>query len=527
MSSSGQTGSSKSAVVETTLGRLRGIQADGVLTFRGVRYGQSTGGVNRFRPPLEPTQWSGVQDAMTWSSSAPQSVLPAYAEPFYAWYSQIQGVSEDCLFLNVFTPAADHGRRAVMVWLHGGGWRNFAATAPGTDGTLLAKCEDVVVVTLNHRLGALGFLALTSEDERFADAGNVGLLDIVLALRWVRENIAAFGGDPGNVTIFGQSGGGAKVAALMAMTAAKGLFQKAIVQSSSGGLRVASRDEAEGLARGLAGTLGLERPEGSSLQKVPLEKFLTALRTTPGYFRPVIDGRTFSADPFFPGAPAISNQVPMMVGCTNTETTYYMRKNPASFHLDLLDVIARLAGFLQVDAPAARLVVEAYRDGASTASPSDILVSVTTDYLFKRNTYRMASLRENAPARSFAFVFSWETPVDDGRLRSPHTCELPFIFGSADAARALVGFGSDVDVMAKVMMATWAQFARNGDPNNSLLPEWRAFSNPDRPIMSLRPESTLLPDPDGEARTTLNELPFYEYNRSRDDFWSSQAVVNA
>lgn len=523
MSSSLRTGRGNPAVVETRRGRLRGVEANGTLCFRGIRYGQSTAGENRFRPPVPAVEWAGIRDAASWSASAPQPILPAYSEPFYAWYSTIQQISEDCLFLNIFTPAADEKPRPVMVWLHGGGWRSFAATAPGTDGTLLARGEDVVVVTLNHRLGALGFLALGEDGERFADAGNAGLLDIVLALEWVRDNISAFGGDPTNVTIFGQSGGGAKVAALMALPAAAGLFHRAIVQSSSGGLRIAPREEAEGLTRNLVGNLGLDRADGAALQEVPLPDLLVAFQKTPGYFRPVIDDRSFHADPFFPSAPEVSSHVPLMVGCTNTETTYYMRQNPGSFHLELPDVEARLADFLQLDVVATGRIVEAYRDLIPSAQASDILVAVTTDYLFKRNTYRMASLRDGTSARSFAFVFAWETPVEGGQLRSPHTCEVPFIFGSAKAARAMVGDERDIEPMTKLMMATWAQFARSGDPNNPLLPEWRALAEADRPVMCLRPESALLPDPGGEARTTLDGLAFYEYNRSRDDFWSASA----
>lgn len=521
MSSSLRIGKKDPAVVETAHGRLRGSEANGTLRFRGVRYGESTAGTRRFRPPLPAQEWAGIRDAVSWGASAPQPVLAAYAEPFYAWYSKIEPISEDCLFLNIVTPAVDGERRPVMVWLHGGGWRNFSASAPGTDGTMLATRQNVVVVSLNHRLGGLGFLALGQDDDRFADAGNVGLLDIVLALEWVRDNIGAFGGDPANVTIFGQSGGGAKVAALMAMPSAAGLFHKAIIQSSSGGLRVASHAEAGDLAQRLASNLGLDRADGSSLQKVSLDKLLAAIDKTPGYFRPSIDGRTFRSDPFFTSAPEISNHVPLMVGCTNTETTYYMRRNPGSFHLELSDVESRLADFLQLDATVTGRIVEAYRDLGRFEQPSDILIAVTTDYLFKRNTYRMASLREGVAAPSFAYVFAWETSLENGSLRSPHTCELPFIFASADAARDLVGHGRDIEPMTETMMATWAGFARSGDPNNPSLPSWRRFDELDRPVMALQPQSELLPNPGGDARATLDGLAFYEYNRSRDDFWSN------
>ena len=195
---------------------------------------------------------------MSWGASAPQSPAPENEDPFFSWYSAIQPISEDCLFLNVFTPGLGAGARPVMVWIHGGGWREFSGTAPGFDGSALARAQDVVVVTVNHRLGVFGYLQIEG-DERFAGAGNAGLLDLVEAVRWVRDNAEAFGGDPGNVTVFGESGGASKIAALLAMRAASGLFHKAIVQSSAGGLRLASPEEAGRQASRLARALGWER----------------------------------------------------------------------------------------------------------------------------------------------------------------------------------------------------------------------------------------------------------------------------
>jgi para-nitrobenzyl esterase len=506
--------------VDTTTGRLRGVNVGGVSCFRGVRYGQSTAGANRFMPPIAARPAAGILDAAEWGRSAPQRVARDYQTPFYAWYSAIRDVSEDCLFLNVFTPAPDDGRRPVMVWLHGGGWRNFASTAPGTDGSALAEAEDVVVVSLNHRLGAFGFLALDRDDERFADAGNAGLLDIVLALQWVRDNIEAFGGDPSNVTIFGQSGGAAKVAALMAMPTAKGLFHKAIVQSMSGGLRIASREEGHSYAVDLAHALGLERLDGAALQLLPLEAMLAGLDKCTHYFRPVIDDRTFAGDPFYPAAPSISDTIPLMVGCTDTETTYYLRRDPANVSMDMADARARLSRFLKTDAAATDRIVSAYRDTHPEARPVDTLVAVTTDYLFKRNTYRLAALRDQAAAQSFAYVFSCRMLVEDDTLGAPHTCELPFIFGTSETAQALVGTGSHIAPMTRIMMATWAQFARHGDPNNALVPTWRPYVDADRPVMALQEQSTLTSDPGGQARSALDGLPYYEYSNSRDAFWA-------
>lgn len=519
-SSSDQRRQSDFVVVETTRGKLRGMDSGSVVSFKGIRYGQSTAGANRFRPPLPPEKWAGIPDALEWGNSAPQQGQAAHPDPFYSWYSAIREISEDCLFLNVFTPRADDNRRPVMVWLHGGGWRMGAGTAPGTDGSGLVEEEDVVVVTLNHRLGALGFFAIGRDDDRFADAGNAGLLDILLALRWVHDNIAEFGGDPSNVTIFGQSGGAAKVAALMTMPPARALFHRAIIQSSSGGLRIADYDEAAKFMFDIARQLGFESSDGAALQKVPLDKLMGAVKQSPWYFRPVIDDRTFHGHPFTAAAPAFPH-IPTMVGCTNTETTYYMRRNPASFTMDLPEVQARLVQFLQVDRAVTQRVIEAYRDADSYASPADILIAVTTDYLFKRNTYHMAALQDTAAAPSYAFVFAFETPVEGGILRSPHTLEIPFIFGTAEIARAIVGTEPDIEPMTRIMMATWAQFARSGNPNNPLVPDWRPYAQTGRPIMALQLRSELLLNSRGRARATLDELPFYEYGQSRDNFWSA------
>jgi para-nitrobenzyl esterase len=299
------------------------LHLDNGVVFKGVRYADATGRDNRFMPPRAPEKWAGVRDAVAWGASAPQLPVSESLDPFYARYSAIQPTSEDCLFLNVFTPGVGEGARPVMVWIHGGGWREFAGTAPGFDGTNLARAQDVVVVTVNLRLSAFGYLELQGSDERFADSGNAGLLDLVMALAWVRENASAFGGDPGNVTIFGESGGASKIAAILAMPAAKGLFHKAILQSSAGGMRLASREDAasHAMALALAKVLGWDWLDGNKLQKLSMETILAALRTATGPFRGMIDGRNFNADPYHLTAPMISADVPVMAGCTNTEST--------------------------------------------------------------------------------------------------------------------------------------------------------------------------------------------------------------
>jgi para-nitrobenzyl esterase len=505
--------------VETTNGTLRGVQGDDVCIFKGVRYAASTGGANRFRPPQPVEKWAGVQDALAFAGSAPQFAVPENTDPFYAWYAALQPISEDCLFLNVFTPKLSGGRLPVLFWIHGGGWREFSGTAPGFNGTNLARAQDVVVVTINHRLNGFGFLDLSGSDERFDDAGNAGLLDVVAALSWVRDNIAAFGGDPANVTIFGESGGASKIAAILSMPAAKGLFHKAILQSSAGGMRLTEPDEAGQIAAKLARVLGLDRLDGDALQKIPMQTLIAAMKTAGGPYRGIIDGRNFHDHPFGEAAPAIAADVAVMAGCTNTETTYHLRFGENNFALDDAAIRRRLTRFFGHDSAATDEIIARYRDAYPGLNASNILIMITSDFVFKRNTYRMAELQAAASGLPvFAYLFERETPVDGGVMRAAHTNEVPFIFGTTQEARFNVGAGPDIAPMTATMQATWAAFARSGDPNNPMVPEWKPYSGADRQMMVLNVESRLALDPGGVARAALDGLPYFGYGYALDAF---------
>jgi para-nitrobenzyl esterase len=506
-----------SPIVSTSFGKLRGVFAEAVYAFKGVRYGASTAGVKRFLPPKAPKAWKGVRDALQIGPPAPQdrSQLPT-STPAVPVADLIGpgGMSEDCLVLNVWTPGLSDSNRPVMVWLHGGGYSVGSSGAPMYDGTNLAAKHGVVVVGVNHRLNAFGYLYLGKiGGERYADSGNVGMLDIVLALRWVRENIAQFGGDPENVTIFGQSGGGGKVSTLMAMPAAEGLFHKAIVESGSE-IRVNSSAEGDGGARKFLAHVHVAPHRLNDLLEMPMEQIIAGMHsmTDPdpmSLFGPVVDGHSLPRHPFDPDAPAITANIPMMIGTTSTETTNLLgRGDPQLFSLNEAETRLRLKTFLGVtDASKLDLLIATYRKDLPTASPSDIYFAVTSDQMMRMDAITQAERKAaQGGAPAYMYLFSWRSPVLAGNLRSPHGIEIPFVFENLDEAKQHIGTGGGLQSLAEKVSGAWVAFARSGNPSYPGIPPWPAYTLRDRATMILDDECKVVNDPGKEERLALAAL---------------------
>ncbi len=489
-------------VAHTAVGLLRGVSDTGIKVFRGIPYGADTA-ARRFLPPVPPAPWRGVRDATAFGPASPQSSPP-------------EAASEDCLHLNVWTPGLDAGRRPVMVYIHGGAYSSGSGSNPLYDGRRLATRGDVVVVTLNHRLSALGYLYLSRLDGRFPDSGNVGQLDLVLALQWVRDNIAGFGGDPGKVMLFGQSGGGAKIATLMAMPAAQGLFHRAATMSgqqltASGPLNATRR------TRALLDALGVAPDRAGELATLPVERLTGALATLDPvigsgglYFGPVLDERTLTRHPFYPDAPPLSKCVPMIIGNTHDETRYFMgRSDPTTWSLSWDELPDRLVTQMRVDIDPSTVVSE-YRRLYPAYSPSDVYFAATTASRSWRAAIVEAELRAAQGAPAFAYQLDWRAPKDGGRWGAPHTLDIPLVFGTLDAPDSITGTQAEARAMSDAMMDRFIAFARTGDPNTPAGPRWTPYELPARDTLIFDNRVRMESDPRGAERRLFEKVPFVQ-----------------
>jgi para-nitrobenzyl esterase len=510
------------AIVDTATGKVGGYVRNAIFTYKGIPYAGAVGGEGRFMTAAKAKPWAGVRSSMHYGQVSPQVARTGWANDEEAWlFSWDDGIpGEDCLRLNIWTPGInDNKKRPVMVWLHGGGFQaGSGQELPSYDGENLSRRGDVVVVSVNHRLGVLGYLNLLEVGgEKYAASANTGQLDLVAALEWVRDNIANFGGDAGNVTIFGQSGGGAKVSALMAMPAAKGLFHKAIVQSGSG-LRMASPENTAKLAAATLAELNLNANHLDQLHKLPVQTLIAAgqaairkLATPGGGLRvfqrraertgwaPTVDGKFLPQHPFDPTAPAISATVPMLIGTTLNEFTSGIN-NPKVDAMSESEMASRVK---EMYGERSAAIIAGFRKANPKAKPFDILSFIAT-VPTRHNAVTQAELKAaQGTAPAYLYLFTWQTPVLDGRPRAFHCAELAFAFDNIDRCVNMTGGGPEARTLAAKMSEAWIAFARNGNPNHAGLPKWQGFTagNPATMIFDNRCE--VKNDPDGEARRLI------------------------
>ena len=494
-------------VVEIESGRIRGSRRGSVHAFRGVPYGAPTGGSNRFLPASKVEPWSGVRDALDIGPRAPQTQRPLIHE--WGVLYRMEPSSEDCLVLNVWSKGLnDNAKRPVMVWLHGGGFSGGSAGGHVYDGTNMANDHDVVFVGLNHRLNAFGFLYLPEiGGEKYAQASNVGMMDVVMALEWIRDNIEVFGGDPDNVTILGQSGGGSKVSTLLGMPAAQGLFHRAIAQSGSQ-VRSNTPERATQTARNVLELLDISPNNVDALQDVPFYILRDALAENPGVggFGPVMDGSTLPAHVFDPAASSLSADVPLMIGSTETEVTW----NTGQSYDELSDEALRyyVKQALNTDDRNANRAIALYRSNRPHASNLDLYLIMATDASGFRQGTNLQAERKAALGRApvYKYFFTYYSPVRDGELRSMHCMDIPFALDNTEVAAPAIGSGDNVVVLENIMSSAWAAFARTGNPSHDGMPAWLPYTNSSKETMILNTEPELVSNPRGDELALVNSI---------------------
>lgn len=496
--------SSRSDVVNTTSGQVQGLRwPGGAQAYYGVPYGATTAGSGRFKRASKPTPWTGIRDCVEVSQRCPQAPSGPNGPTVEVFsLDRKEPMGEDLLSINIFTPASS-GKRPVMVWLHGGGYSSGSAGWLLYDGSNLAVSKDVVVVGVNHRLNVFGHLSLAElGGEEYADSGNVGILDIVDVLLWVKENISNFGGDPECVTLFGQSGGAGKVSNLMAFAEAKGLFHRAIAMSGSSLTAVRPDIAAENTERFLT-SLGLGKSDWHRLvTDFSWQQLLEAYISTPGLTTaPVIDGRNLLRDPFSPDAPSESSMVPMMMGSTEHEINFF----PTTPLLEISDeeLISQVATALRSDHVVAEERVALYRQGRPDRSAVELLQIILSDHTMRRGIVTQAE-RKSAQSDTWLYYFTWQSPVRDGLLRAYHCLDIPFVFNNVDVCSAMVGAGQNRYALAEVMSSAFTHFARTGNPNGDGVPRWDRFNISERATLMMNDNPAQILDPySAERQATM------------------------
>jgi para-nitrobenzyl esterase len=530
-----QPAAAETVEVKTACGRLRGTRKGDLITFKGIPYAGSVSGVNRFKAPPPLTPWIGIRDALTPGPPAFQPNRPSFGvdEPV---------PSENCLVLNIWTPSVDQRRRPVMFYNHGGGFVIGSGSTWYQDGGNLARHYDVVVVANNHRLGLLGYLFLADlAGEEYATSGNQGILDIAAALKWINQNIEAFGGDPHNVMVFGESGGGAKTSCIYALPTARDYFNKASIESGPG-VHMSPRDIATETSRMVLAELGLSAKEVRKLTEVPAEKLVEVqtavgqkrpggltlsggrqgmVTTRPGGFGPVVDGNYLTHDPFYPTAPAVSRDKPLMVGTNKDEMAffYFQRKDTEAFTLTEDGLKSRLDKEL---GPKAAMVLATYRKSLPGASPADLYIAITTARAFWLGSIEIAEKKvEQKAAPVYMYMFTHESnlivPGTNHPLGAAHATEIWYKFNNVElpgpkdpkdpvTSPALIGTDPGRGKAARNMSEMWATFARSGQPGAKGQPSWPAYTLRTRATMMIDEQCKVENDPFGQERAMWDSL---------------------
>ena len=485
------------AIAQTSNGRVQGRSENGLKVFRGIPYGGDTAGRNRFMPPTAVAAWAGTRDCTDWGHIAPKPVSNAPPSDYgrmVGWSNYRGGLSEDCLNLNVWTPGLDNAKRAVMVIIHGGGYTSGSGNLVALEGDHAAKAGNIVVVTVNHRLGALGYMDLSAVGGAgFAPSGVVGQMDLVQALQWVRDNIDRFGGDPGRVMITGQSGGGGKVSTLLAMPSGKGLFHRAVLQSGST-ITLTHHDAAQRNAEALLTKLGLTRNDIGKLQSLPFEQLMAAQ----GNVGPVVDGVVVPRDPFAPDAPAVSAGVPLMIGSCLEDSGL----NMTDWDIDEKG----LAAWTQTQAQGkGAMVLAEYRRLYPAKRPFFIKAMIATDKGLRRNVVTQAE-RKSAQGAAPAFVYrwDWQTPAQGGKFGAIHGTDLSMSFSNPDTD---VGTNTaSAQAMARRIGDATIAFAKTGSPDCAAIPHWPAYDATTRAMMIFDDRTQVENDPNRDLRLMWNGL---------------------
>lgn len=509
------------ALADTIYGKVKGYQLRGINYYLGIPYGADTSGSNRFMPPQKPQPWTNVFPAVWWGNSAAQLMDKRYGNAYASWadHWNYDDVSEDCLRLNVLTPAINDGKkRPVMFWIHGGGFVNGnGIEQDGYNGENLARKGDVVFVSVNHRLGPLGFTNLAGvAGDTFAASGNVGMLDLIAALEWVRDNIINFGGDPGNVTIMGQSGGGAKVTTLTAMPSAKGLFHKAVVLSGAG-LKSGEKEYSEKLGSYVLTEAGLKASQIEKLQSIPWPEYINIANraaaklaqdsgpATGGMrrgFNPVVDGTILPQHPYFPEPTPLADNIPMII-CSTMNESSPSRTDASLEAVSLEEVKEKVkgrSGFSSGMADKASEVVDAYAKAFPDKKPVEIWSMISSN---RQSLIALADAKSKQSAPVYVAWFCWQPPLFDGRMRAFHCSDICFWYSNTDLMLTHTGGGSRPRKLSEKMSSTLLQFMKTGIPGNGGLPAWPEYSSENGEVMVLNDISEVKNDPDREARKTL------------------------